>query len=115
MKSAGNSRKRESVINDLTVIRDAKSDHHWIHLTKKRRCNRCKTNKTRLPKRKREPLAEVDDNGRKRRKRGAQTQWGCGAVGCKDKAACKISECWTYMHTGVNIDDDMDAVWNQNR
>lgn len=110
MEPAGNTRRRESVVDQSTIVRDARPDHFWVFTEKRRRCDRCKANKTRPPKRKREPLAEVDGNGIKRIERGAQTQWGCGAASCKEKAACKNAECWNYMHIGVNIDEDMGRI-----
>ena len=115
---AGNGRKRKSAVDNVALDEpDFSPEHQWMRLPKRRRCDRCKANKSRpsVPQRsrKRKALAEIDGNvadgnerARKDRKlRGSQTSWGCSAFGCKKKAACKNAECWKYIHMRVHSDD----------
>ena len=106
-QEAGNQRKFISKDIDISSINRQQSEHRWMHLEKKQYCDACKVEKSRSSKRKREPLAEVDGNEKKRRKRGAQTRWGCAAWICQKKAACKTSKCWNYMHIGASFEDEM--------
>ena len=66
---AGQTRRHESKIRIQTNSEPLVStpEHHYIHLEKKRKCEPCNVNKTRPSKRKGEPLAERDANGRKRK------------------------------------------------
>lgn len=75
---AGNSRKRKSASDDVMNILPMNSlpEHDWIRLSKKRRCDACKANKTRPFLR--EPLAERECNGRKS---GKEDHKQCGGVG----------------------------------
>ena len=57
-------------------------EHKWVHLSKRQYCLACRVDKIRVS---RQPLAEVDGNGAKRRRRGAHTMWGCSA--CPNSAA----------------------------
>lgn len=100
---AGNGRKRKSQADDLPVgTVEFLPEHQWVFYPKKSFCDRCKANKSRSSKRKREPLTEVDGNNKKRRMRGSQTHWGCGAFSCQKLRACKKAECWNYIHMGAD-------------
>ena len=103
-QEAGNQRKLVSKNKDISSMNEEQFEHRWMHLKKKRYCDACKVE----TKRKREPLAEVDGNEKKRRKRGAQTRWGCAVWICQKKAACKTSKCWNYIHGSVSsMKDEM--------
>ena len=96
---AGQTRRHESKIRIQTNSEPLVStpEHHYIHLEKKRKCEPCNVNKTRPSKRKGEPLAERDANGRKRKQRGSQTRWACG--GCHPiRPCCKNQACWAAIH-----------------
>ena len=107
-EETGNQRKKISMNNvNISSMNRKQSEHHWVRLEKRQYCDSCKAEKSSLFKRKREPLAEVNGNEKKRRKRGAQTTWGCAAWICQRKAACKTSKCWNYIHMGGSIEDEM--------
>ena len=105
-KNAGCGRRRSSQAANI-FVNDSTSEHRWMRLEKRRYCDACKNGKETSFKRKREPLAEVDSNVQKRRKRGAQTSWGCAAWICQKKAACRTTRCWNYMHIGANMEDEI--------
>ena len=71
--------------------------HHYVRLEGRKRCVQCNAEKKRPSKRKGEPLAEISVDGRKRRRRGAQTIWACG--GCNPiRPCCKKASCWEAIH-----------------
>ena len=71
--------------------------YHYVRLERKQRCMHCKVNKTRPSKRKGQPLAERDVNGRIKRRRGAQTIWACG--GCHPiRPCCRKANFWEAIH-----------------
>ena len=109
--------RRIILMNDINIssMNRQKSEHHWMRLKKRQYCNACRSEKSTSYKRKREPLAEVNENEKKRRKRGAQTIWGCAAWICQRKAACKISRCWNHMHSRINMKDEMDEMNDEDR
>ena len=74
--------------------------HHFLNLDKYHRYELCRINKQRLSKRIGEPLAEIDPNGKKQKKRSAQTMWAC--AGCNPvKPCCKKTSCWEELHLGM--------------
>lgn len=87
---AGNGRRRlpkvQVIGRPATVF---PPEHNWVHLSNRQCCLACRVDKIRVS---RQPLAEVDGNGAKRRRRGAQTMWGCSA--CPNSACCKNAKCW---------------------
>lgn len=66
-------------------------EHEWIHLSKKKRCTACTQNRIM-----RKPLQPIAANPTKR-KRPAETRWGCKHPDCSDKAICKPG-CWDKAH-----------------
>ena len=96
-------RKRSSHVEDI-LVNSSTPEHRWVRLEKRRYCDACRNGKDTSFKRKREPLTEMDSNAQKRRKRGAQTSWGCAAWICQKKAACRTTRCWNHMHMRANME-----------
>ena len=92
---AGNTRQRPpKVIVSGLPGRIPSPEHHWIQLSKRQYCVVCCIDKIRLSIKK--PLAEIDGNGVKRRRKGAQTSWGCST--CLGAPCCKNIACWEGLH-----------------
>ena len=85
---AGQTRRYEPQVSVQTTVDSLISSpkHHYIYLDKKQSCVPCNVNKTRPSKRKGELLTERYANGKKRKRRGAQTMWACG--GCHPIKPC---------------------------
>lgn len=87
---AGQSKQR--AVPELNRKRKfAGPEHEWEHLPNKKRCTVCTENRIM-----RKPLQPISANPSKR-KRPAETRWGCKHPNCSKKAICKPG-CWESAH-----------------
>ena len=90
---AGSGRKRATKVGVIGLQGLEKPEHDWVSLSKKKYCQICSIDKERASQK---PLSDLTNLGAKRRRRGAQTRWGCS--GCVDSACCKKPACWDALH-----------------
>ena len=87
------SQKRATKVRVIELQGLEKPEHDWVSLSKKKYCQICSIDKERVSWK---SLSDLTNLGAKRRRRGAQTRWGCS--GCVDSACCKKPACWDALH-----------------
>ena len=90
-------RKRPSSISISSTVRTftKPSVYRLIKMVKRGYCIACKTTGERPAKR--QPLAEIDTYGNKRRKRGSESWYAC--AGCEGTYCCQKKECFDALHS----------------
>ena len=90
-------RKKVSSISISSTVKTLTmpSEHRLIKMSKKGYCIACKITQERPAKR--QALAEIDGNEKKRRKRGSQSWYAC--AGCVGGYCCQKKDCFDALHS----------------